>query len=147
MNILCILYFYTFYEYDRIICTYFECNNLNMCYLIDEYYYMFNISVCYTVKASTRDDIDIYRVTELYNSGCNIIVMDAQNGIPLLRICLLNLHAVYYCFSVLILSKYYHWYGKYCILYVKPYFYTSRHSTKCIYVSDCRIIIPLKKNI
>lgn len=32
------------------------------------------------VKASARDEIDMYRVSQLAASGCNIIIMDAQNG-------------------------------------------------------------------
>ena len=32
------------------------------------------------VKAGSRDPIDEYRITKLYEAGCNIIVLDAQNG-------------------------------------------------------------------
>lgn len=32
------------------------------------------------VKASSRDPIDILRVQKLYEAGCNIVVLDAQNG-------------------------------------------------------------------
>ena len=32
------------------------------------------------VKAGSRDEIDMNRITALYHAGCNIIVLDAQNG-------------------------------------------------------------------
>eukprot|EP01038_Epipyxis_sp_PR26KG_P010874 gene10874-14593_t len=32
------------------------------------------------IKASSKDELDMYRVQELVNAGCNIIVLEAQNG-------------------------------------------------------------------